>query len=188
MAVTIKDLARETGLTAATISAYFNGASVRSYNREKIERAIDKLGYIRNDYARALRTHRSMTIGVLIPELSNMFFTGLVTEIEEALRLKRYGLIICDCRSDPSREREAVKFLQSKTVDGIIVMPATDSASSLKASTGTSGVPKRAAPSMQRICTGICEQCWARASTRCVPPIIPIIPTGTSCAMNTACM
>lgn len=131
MAVTIKDLARETGLTAATISAYFNGASVRPYNREKIERAIDKLGYIRNDYARALRTHRSMTIGVLIPELSNMFFTGLVTEIEEALRLKRYGLIICDCRSDPSREREAVKFLQSKTVDGIIVMPATDSASSL---------------------------------------------------------
>ena len=131
MAVTIKDLARETGLTAATISAYFNGASVRSYNREKIERAIDKLGYIRNDYARALRTHRSMTIGVLIPELSNMFFTGLVTEIEEALRLKRYGLIICDCRSDPAREREAVKFLQSKTVDGIIVMPATDSASSL---------------------------------------------------------
>ena len=83
MAVTIKDLARETGLTAATISAYFNGASVRPYNREKIERAIDKLGYIRNDYARALRTHRSMTIGVLIPELSNMFFTGLVTEIEE---------------------------------------------------------------------------------------------------------
>ena len=131
MSATIKDLARETGLTAATISAYFNGASVRPYNKEKIERAIDKLGYIRNDYARALRTHRSMTVGVLIPEFASMFATQLVTEIEEALRLKRYGIIICDCRSNPSREREAVRFLQSKMVDGIIVIPATDSASSL---------------------------------------------------------
>ena len=131
MSITIKDLARETGLTAATISAYFNGASVRPYNKDKIEKAIEKLGYIRNDYARALRTHRSMTVGVLIPELANTFCTQLVTEIEEALRLKRYGLIICDCRSNPEREREAVRFLQSKTVDGIIIIPATDSASSL---------------------------------------------------------
>ena len=131
MAITIKDLARETGLTAATISAYFNGASVRPYNKEKIERAIDKLGYIRNDYARALRTHRSMTVGVLIPELSNAFSTALVTEIEEAMRLKQYGVIISDCRSDPAREKEAVRFLQSKTVDGLIIMPATDSADSL---------------------------------------------------------
>ena len=131
MAITIKDLARETGLTAATISAYFNGASVRPYNKEKIERAIDKLGYIRNDYARALRTHRSMTVGVLIPELSNAFSTALVTEIEEAMRLKQYGVIISDCRSDPAREKEAVRFLQSKMVDGLIIMPATDSADSL---------------------------------------------------------
>lgn len=131
MSVTIKDLARETGLTAATISAYFNGASVRPYNREKIDKAVEKLGYIRNDYARALRTHKSMTVGVIIPEFYNSFAARVVTEIETALRRHRYGIIISDCGSSVEREREAVRFLLSKTVDGLIVIPSSDSAASL---------------------------------------------------------
>lgn len=125
MGVTIKDLARETGLTAATISAYFNGGNVRAYNREKIERAIEKLGYVRNDYARALRTHKSMTVGVLIPEMSNLFSTTIIAEMEEDLRRKGYGVIVCDCRSDRKREQEAMRFLLSKMVDGMIVIPVT---------------------------------------------------------------
>ena len=131
MSVTIKDIARETGLTAATISAYFNGASVRPYNREKIDKAVEKLGYIRNDYARALRTHKSMTVGVIIPEFYNSFAARVVTEIENALRRHRYGIIISDCGSNVEREREAVRFLLSKTVDGLIVIPSSDSAASL---------------------------------------------------------
>lgn len=131
MSVTIKDLARETGLTAATISAYFNGASVRPYNREKIDKAVEKLGYIRNDYARALRTHKSKTVGVIIPEFYNSFAARVVTEIENALRRHRYGIIISDCGSNVEREREAVRFLLSKTVDGLIVIPSSDSAASL---------------------------------------------------------
>ena len=129
MAVTIKYLARETGLTAATISAYFNGANVRPYNKEKIERAIDRLGYVRNDYARGLRTHRSMTIGVLIPELSNLFSTTIVSEMEEDLRKKGYGIIVCDCRSDAAREKESVRFLMSKMADGLIVIPVSSDGS-----------------------------------------------------------
>lgn len=131
MSVTIKDIARETGLTAATISAYFNGASVRPYNREKIDKAVEKLGYIRNDYARALRTHKSMTVGVIIPEFYNSFAARVMTEIENALRRHRYGIIISDCGSNVEREREAVRFLLSKTVDGLIVIPSSDSAASL---------------------------------------------------------
>ncbi len=131
MSVTIKDIARETGLTAATISAYFNGASVRPYNREKIDKAVEKLGYIRNDYARALRTHKSKTVGVIIPEFYNSFAARVVTEIENALRSHRYGIIISDCGSNVEREREAVRFLLSKTVDGLIVIPSSDSAASL---------------------------------------------------------
>lgn len=131
MSVTIKDIARETGLTAATISAYFNGASVRPYNREKIDKAVEKLGYIRNDYARALRTHKSKTVGVIIPEFYNSFAARVVTEIENALRRHRYGIIISDCGSNVEREREAVRFLLSKTVDGLIVIPSSDSAASL---------------------------------------------------------
>ena len=135
MAVTIKDLAKETGLACATISAYLNGVPVRAYNKVKIEAAIGKLGYIRNEYARGLKTHKSGTIGVLIPELSNIFSTTIITEIEEHLREKGYGIIVCDCRTDARREEESVRFLLSKMVDGLIIMPVSADKSSFKAAT-----------------------------------------------------
>ena len=133
MAVTIKDLAKETGLACATISAYLNRVPVRAYNKVKIEAAIRKLGYIRNEYARGLKTHKSGTIGVLIPELSNVFSTTIITEIEERLREKGYGIIVCDCRTDVRREEESVRFLLTKMVDGLIIMPVSADKSSFKA-------------------------------------------------------
>lgn len=123
MAATIKDIARETGLGCATISAYLNGANVRPKNKELIEAAIKKLGYVRNEYARGLKMHRSMTVGVLIPELSNEFSTTIVSEIEDGLRSQGYGILVCDCRSDLELEKRSLRFLQSKMVDGVIVMP-----------------------------------------------------------------
>lgn len=140
MSVTIKDLARETGLTPATISAYFNGGNVRGYNKAKIESAIEKLGYIRNDFARGLRTHRSRTIGVLLPEIANKFSTSIISETEESLRSRGYGIIVCDCRSNVKREREAVRFLLSKMVDGLIVIAEDTGAGACLAAT-QNGVP-----------------------------------------------
>lgn len=125
MAATIKDIARETGLGYATISAYLNGANVRPRNRELIEAAVKKLGYVRNEYARGLKTHRSMTVGVLIPELANTFSTTIISAVEDELRSHGYGILVCDCRSDPALEKKSLEFLQSKMVDGVIVMPIT---------------------------------------------------------------
>lgn len=140
MSITIKDLARETGLGCATISAYLNGVPVRPYNKEKIEKAIKKLGYIRNDYARGLKTHRSRTIGVLIPELSNIFATTIISEMEEVLRAHGYGIIVCDCRTDLKLEQQSLRFLLSKMVDGLIVMPISTDGSALNIALDT-GVP-----------------------------------------------
>lgn len=140
MAITIKDLARETGLGCATISAYLNGVPVRPYNKEKIEKAVKKLGYIRNDYARGLKTHRSRTIGVLIPELSNIFATTIISEMEEVLRAHGYGIIVCDCRTDLKLEQQSLKFLLSKMVDGLIVMPISTDGGALDIALDT-GVP-----------------------------------------------
>lgn len=123
MAATIKDIARETGLGYATISAYLNGTNVRPKNRELIEAAIQKLGYVRNEYARGLKIRRSMTVGVLIPELSNTFSTAIISAMEDELREHGYGILVCDCRSDPELEARSLRFLQSKMVDGVIIMP-----------------------------------------------------------------
>lgn len=120
---TIKDIAKETGLGLATISKYLNGGHVLEKNRIAIEHAIDKLGYTVNEVARGLKTSRSRTIGVVIPELSNLFITTIVTVIEDILRKSGYAVIICDCRTDETQEEEAVQFLVRKQVDGIINMP-----------------------------------------------------------------
>ena len=75
MASTIKDVARKTGLSIATISKFLNGGNVREENRLRIEQAVEVLGYKVNGMARGLKTSRTMTVGVLIPSLENLFCT-----------------------------------------------------------------------------------------------------------------
>ena len=78
MAVTIKDVARVAGLSIATVSKYMNGGHVLDANREAIEQAISSLGYRVNVVARGLKTRRTMTVGVLIPSIEQIFSTGVI--------------------------------------------------------------------------------------------------------------
>ena len=123
MGATIKDIARETGLGLATISSYLNGHRVREKNRIKIEAAIEKLHFELNETARGLKTNRTRTIGILIPELNNIFCAEIISEAEDILRQEGYATMLCDCRSDADREREAMDFLLRRRVDGLIIMP-----------------------------------------------------------------
>ena len=119
----MKDIARKTGLGLATISSYFNGGNVREKNRKKIEAAIEELHYEVNEVARGLKTNATRTVGVVIPELNNVFCAEIITEMEDILRGHGYATIVCDCRTDRKLEQEAVDFLSRKRVDGIINMP-----------------------------------------------------------------
>ena len=123
MGATIKDIAKRTGLGLATISSYLNGGNVREKNRIKIEEAIEELHFEVNEVARGLKTNRTKTIGILIPELNNIFFAEIITAAEDILRSHGYATMICDCRSDEKREEEAAEFLLHRRVDGMILMP-----------------------------------------------------------------
>ena len=123
MAVTIKDLARETGLGLATISSYLNGGNVREKNRIKIEAAIKTLDFAVNETARNLRTNKSMTVGIMVPDFKSSFFSNTSSEIEDILRRHGYSVIISDCRTDVAREKEVAEFFMRKRVDGIINAP-----------------------------------------------------------------
>lgn len=132
MGATIKDIAKRTGLGLATISSYLNGGNVREKNRIKIEEAIEELDFEVNEVARGLKTNRTKTIGIIIPELNNIFFAEIITEAEDILRNHGYATMICDCRSDEEREKEAAEFLYHRRVDGLIIMPTGETGSCLK--------------------------------------------------------
>ena len=119
---TIKDVAKYSGLSIATISKYINGGNVLEENKLIIQEAIDQLGYKRNNMARGLKTNKTMTIGVLIPTLDNVFFTKIISHIEDIIQSKGYGMIVCDFKSDPSLERTKLEFLIDKHVDGLIMV------------------------------------------------------------------
>lgn len=131
MAATIKDIARETGLSLATISKYINGGNLREKNRVAIERAIKKLDYHVNEYARGLKSKKSRTVGMVLPELSNLFNMKIVSVIERILQEQGYSVIICDSQNNLEQEARSVEFLLSKQVDGIINIPMGDSSSHL---------------------------------------------------------
>lgn len=132
MGATIKQVAALSGVSTATVSKYLNGVKLKEKNRLAVEEAIKTLGYKANAMARNLRTNRSMTVGVLIPELDNAFSTKVISYIENELTPHGYSTIICDYKSDPSLELQKLDFLLNKMVDGLIVMPTRLKAEDIK--------------------------------------------------------
>ncbi len=132
MAATIKDVAKYTGLSIATISKYINGGNVLEENKKIIDEAIKVLGFKVNEIARGLKTNKTMTIGVLIPDFNNIFFTAIVSNIENVLIQNGYSTILCDYKNDTELEKEKFNFLVKKQVDGIIIIPQGDIARYIK--------------------------------------------------------
>lgn len=120
---TIKDVAKYTGLSIATISKYINGGNVLEENKAKIEEAIKQLDFRVNSMARGLKTNKTMTIGILIPSFVNIFSMNIISNIEDVLVKHGYSTIICDYRDDLDTEKHKLQFLIKKSVDGLIIMP-----------------------------------------------------------------
>ena len=95
---TIKDIAARSGVSIATVSKHINGIPVKESNRRRIDEAIRELGYQVNAAARALKTRRSMTVGILLDSLSNPFYTTVISSVEEYLRENGYAPDINDTR------------------------------------------------------------------------------------------
>lgn len=126
MPATIRDIKNRTGLSLATISKYINGGNVLPENRVKIEKAIKELHYEVNEIARSMITNKTNTVGVCMYSVESPFSGQIMHHISESLRKYGYGLLICDSCNDPELEAANIKYLVSKKVDGIIVLPQSD--------------------------------------------------------------
>ncbi len=118
----IRQVASLAGVSVATISRVINGKGpVRGDTRERVLAAIDTLGYVPHSAARSLSTRRTMSFGVLLPEVHGEFFSELVRGIDLAARGSGYHLLVSCFHSDAAEAQEVLHALHGR-VDGLIVM------------------------------------------------------------------
>ena len=120
---TIKDVARMAGVSMSTVSKYMNGGHVREENVEAIRKAIEVLDYRVNPFARRLKTQRSRSIGILLPDITAPFFGAVVTALDKTLREYGYHTIMSCYSANHGMERDNLHYLISTGIDGLIYIP-----------------------------------------------------------------
>jgi LacI family transcriptional regulator len=118
--ITIKDIAKKADVSASTVSRVLNETlPVKKETKEKIMKIINELNYYPDSLARSLRVGSTKTIGIIIPDISNPFFSMLVKGAEDYLRKQNYSTIICNSNNKKEDEK-IVKLLLEKKVDAIL--------------------------------------------------------------------
>ena len=119
---TMKDVAREAGVSLGTVSKVVNGIPVGKEYKEKVEEAIGKLEYRINSYAKGLKSSQTYTVAVMVPNLISPFFSRLVDAINRELSARKYRMLFYATDYDPEQEQELVMLAEQQKVDGIIVL------------------------------------------------------------------
>lgn len=121
--VSLKEIARLSGVSIATVSRVINNTGRFSEEtKHRVLNIVKKNNYRTNTLARSLRTKHSNSIGILVPDLTNDFFSKVVQEIEKNLFKVGYSTIICDTQRDPDMENYYLNTLEAKAIDALIVI------------------------------------------------------------------
>jgi LacI family transcriptional regulator len=125
--VTVRDVAAAAGVSISTASrALSQNPSVNPEMARRVVRKSNELGYTANVFARALRTQRTDTIGMVVPSISNSYFVGVVEAVEKVLAGDGRSLILCDAQDSVEIEAKRIEVLVQRMVDGLIVIPVTE--------------------------------------------------------------
>lgn len=131
MPVTMKDIARDLGVSVITVSkALRNHEDISEPTRQRVLRRVKELNYQPNRAARSLVTGRSFTIGLVVPDLQHPFFGEIARAISRSIRARDYGLIIAASEDDPAIEAREIEGLIARQVDGIVLASVQISAAS----------------------------------------------------------
>ena len=127
---TVRDVAAAAGVSPATAARALTGNErVDPVLAQRVTEASRLLGYTANVMARALRTQQTGTIGVVVPSITNPFFTGAVEALEGVLARSQRSLVLCDARNSAATEADRIEFLVGRMVDGLVVIPVSRSES-----------------------------------------------------------
>ena len=119
---TMKDVAREAGVALGTVSKVINNIPVGESYRVRVEKAIEKLGYHVNNYARGLKSNRTNCVALLMPSLYHPFFAILTDELTACLMRHDYRSLLMITNYDPEAEKKCLILGQQNKVDGVIAL------------------------------------------------------------------
>jgi LacI family transcriptional regulator len=123
----IKDVAALAGVSMSTVSNVLNNpARVSPASAGRVQRAIDQLGFVRNEAARKLRVGHSKLLGLAVINISNPFFTDVATGVEEAARAAGYSVLLGNSASRPDGETGFLELFERQGVDGVLIVPSGD--------------------------------------------------------------
>ena len=124
--VTVKDVARKAGVSVSAVSFALNDTgSIGESVKQRVREVARELGYRPNRSAQAMRTGKTWTLGLILPDLRNPFFPELAQSVENAAREKGYAVFLVDTNVSTDIEREAIERLAQRGVDGILCFPTT---------------------------------------------------------------
>lgn len=124
MKVSMKDVAQKAGVSTTTVSHVINKTRfVRVETKKKVLKVMKELNYYPNSAARNLRSRKSNVVGLLVPDISNFFFTSIAKGVENTLKKHGYNLILSNSNEDLKSEIEQIKIYNTQLVDGLIMAP-----------------------------------------------------------------
>jgi LacI family transcriptional regulator len=123
----IVDVAKRAGVSVGSVSRVINEhPTVSAATRERVENAVRELSYVPNAIAGSLRSRRSKTIGLIIPDVTNPFFSELALHVERSAAAAGYDLILGNSDNSAERQKHYLRALAVRRVDGIILVPARE--------------------------------------------------------------
>lgn len=119
--VTAKDVAALAGVSLGSVSNYLNGKRQRKSTSENIKNAMEQLNYHKNIIASGLKKNRTMSIGIVINQLTDYFSMSIISVIERYVEKYGYSIMVCDYHDDKERFEKKINFLLNRSIDAIIV-------------------------------------------------------------------
>src|SRR5246500_5659929 len=124
MPVSIREVAAHAGVSVATVSNVLNRPEIVAQpTRDRVNASIRKLGFVRNESARQLRAGRSRTIGLVVLDVANPFFTDVARGVEDEASESGLSVLLCNSNNDNDRERHYLSLLQEQRAFGILITP-----------------------------------------------------------------
>lgn len=124
MKVNMKGVAQKAGVSTTTVSHVINKTRfVKEETKKKVLKAMKELNYYPNSAARSLRSQRSNVIGLLVPDISNFFFSSIAKGVESTSKKHGYNLIFSNSNENLESEIEQIKIFNTQIVDGLIMAP-----------------------------------------------------------------